>query len=157
MRLAPAILVLTLALGAGCGGGSEETLPEPAPSAEPESTAEPAPAPAPGPMAEPEPMAEPASGEPDVAAGAQLYATYCASCHGAEGHGDGPVSAGLNPKPARHDDAEYMSTLSDEHIFTVIKEGGPAVGKSPLMAPWGGTLSDDQIHDLVAFVRTLAE
>jgi len=39
----------------------------------------------------------------------------------------------------------------------VIKTGGPSVGKSPLMAPWGGTLSDAQIHDVVAFVRTLAE
>jgi mono/diheme cytochrome c family protein len=30
------------------------------------------------------------------------------------------------------------------------------VGKSPLMAPWGGTLSDAQIRDVVAFVRTLS-
>ena len=51
---------------------------------------------------------------------------------------------------------EKMNALSDEHIFKVIKEGGASVGKSPLMAPWGGTLNDAQIHDVVAFVRTLA-
>jgi mono/diheme cytochrome c family protein len=49
-----------------------------------------------------------------------------------------------------------MGKLSDEHLFRVIKEGGAAVGKSPLMAPWGGTLGDPQIHDLVAFVRSLS-
>ena len=31
------------------------------------------------------------------------------------------------------------------------------MGKSPLMAPWGGSLSDAQIRDVVAYVRTLAE
>jgi mono/diheme cytochrome c family protein len=50
-----------------------------------------------------------------------------------------------------------MNALSNEHLFKVIKEGGPAVGKSPLMAPWGGTLSDEQIWDVVAFVRSLAQ
>jgi mono/diheme cytochrome c family protein len=67
------------------------------------------------------------------------------------------VAAGLDPKPARHTDGSYMNALSDEHLFRVIKEGGAAVGKSPLMAPWGGTLSDAQVHDLVAFTRSLAD
>lgn len=146
MRLAPGILVLSLALALGCGGSSDEAAaPEPAPAAKPD------PAPA------PEPTPAPAAAAPDAAKGAPLYATYCSSCHGATGAGDGPVSAGLNPKPAAHTDAAYMGALSDEHIFKVTKEGGPSVGKSPLMAPWGGTLSDAQIHDLVAFVRTLAQ
>jgi cytochrome c oxidase cbb3-type subunit 3 len=67
------------------------------------------------------------------------------------------VAAGLDPKPAKHSDGRYMNALSDAHLFRVIQEGGPAVGKSPLMAPWGGTLGDQQIHDLVAFVRSLAD
>jgi mono/diheme cytochrome c family protein len=156
MRLVHLPIVLALALApvafgaAGCGGGGEETA---APAEMP------APAPEPAPTPEPAPAPEPAAtaGGTDVAAGAALYATYCASCHGPKGDGDGPVSAGLNPKPAKHSDAAYMDTLSDEHLFKVIKEGGPAVGKSPLMAPWGGTLSDAQIHDVVAFVRTLSK
>jgi mono/diheme cytochrome c family protein len=148
------ILGLALALSSACGGGSEQ-----APAPEPEAAApvEPEPEPAALP-AEPaaEPAAEAAAGPGDAAAGAPLYATYCASCHGPKGDGDGPVSAGLNPKPAKHSDAAYMTALSDEHLFKVVKEGGASVGKSPLMAPWGGTLSDAQIRDVVAFVRTLA-
>ena len=49
-----------------------------------------------------------------------------------------------------------MNPLTDEFLFKVIKEGGASVGKSPLMAPWGGSLSDAQIVDVVAYVRTLA-
>jgi mono/diheme cytochrome c family protein len=50
-----------------------------------------------------------------------------------------------------------MNALSNEYLFRVIKEGGAAVGKSPLMMPWGGALSDAQIWDVVAHVRTLAQ
>lgn len=72
------------------------------------------------------------------------------------GDGDGPMSALLDPKPARHSDAAAMSALSDETLFRVIKDGGPAVGKSPQMAAWGDRLSDETIRDLVAYVRSLA-
>lgn len=93
----------------------------------------------------------------DPQAGAAHYASLCASCHGARGDGQGPAAAGLNPKPARHDDGAVMNDLTNEYLFTIIQEGGPAVGKSPLMAAWGGTLSSEQIWDVVAFVRSLAE
>jgi mono/diheme cytochrome c family protein len=91
--------------------------------------------------------------EPD---GAGLYALYCASCHGAGGDGDGPVARALDPQPARHSDGTTMNELSDDYLFRVIAEGGAAVGKSPLMAPWAGTLDEAQIRALVAFIRTLA-
>ena len=92
----------------------------------------------------------------DADRGAGSYATYCASCHGPRGNADGPAAASLNPPPARHSDAAYMDALSDEYLFRVIQEGGAAVGKSPLMAPWSGVLSDHQIRDVVAFIRELA-
>jgi mono/diheme cytochrome c family protein len=107
--------------------------------------------------AEPAPAVAPAAVAPDAKRGEQLYATYCASCHGPRGAGDGPAGAALEPKPAKHSDGAYMNALTNQHLFKVVKEGGPAVGKSPLMAPWGGTLSDAQIWDVVAFVRSLAE
>ena len=131
-----------------------------------------APAPAPNEPAPPEPSAPAPAATPnpafrapegdggatvDTTRGAPLYATYCASCHGAGGEGDGPFAAALDPQPAKHTDDAYMATLSDEHLFSVIKLGGPAVGKSPLMAPCGGTLSDAQIRDVVAFVRSLSQ
>ena len=95
------------------------------------------------------------SGDPQQ--GDVLYVQYCSSCHGTRGAADGPVGQALVPKPARHNDGDYMNPLSNEHLFKVIKQGGMAVGKSPLMASWGPTLKDQQIWDLVAFIRTLAD
>ncbi len=88
-------------------------------------------------------------------AGQSSYETYCATCHGKTGKGDGPSAASLTPKPANHTDKKLMSTLSNEEIFKTIKEGGASVGKSPLMPAWGASLNDGQIHDLVAFIRHL--
>jgi len=48
-----------------------------------------------------------------------------------------------------------MGTLTDDYLFKVIKEGGIAVGKSPMMAAWGVSLSDEDIREVVAFIRTL--
>ena len=93
----------------------------------------------------------------DAEAGAEIYATNCATCHGSEGGGDGPLSAALDPRPAAHDDGSYMNGLSDEYLAQVIREGGAAVGKSALMAPWRGMLSDQDIADVIAFIRTLAD
>jgi mono/diheme cytochrome c family protein len=147
-----------LVVAVACGSQEERTAaPEPAPAPAPPAAAEAPPA-QPAPTApEPAAPAEAASVTPDAAKGEQLYVTYCSSCHGARGAGDGPVAAGLDPKPAKHNDGAYMNALKNEHLFKITKEGGPAVGKSPMMAPWGGTLSDEQIWDVVAFVRSLAQ
>lgn len=91
----------------------------------------------------------------DVEEGKKVYMQFCSSCHGQSGKGDGPAAAALNPKPRDHTDREYMSKLSDEQLFKVIKEGGASIGKSPLMPPWGPSLKDDQIKDVIAYVRTL--
>jgi mono/diheme cytochrome c family protein len=111
---------------------------------------------APAPAAEASPTAG-ASGGADPARGAAQYQLLCASWHGPRGAGDGPAGQSLEPRPARHDDGAYMNALSNQQLFRVIKEGGAAVGKSPLMAPWGGALSDAQIQDVVAHLRTLAD
>ena len=42
----------------------------------------------------------PARGDPTTASGAEIYQRYCASCHGADGRGDGPAAATLDPLPS---------------------------------------------------------
>jgi mono/diheme cytochrome c family protein len=93
----------------------------------------------------------------DVSAGAQLYSVNCASCHGPRGGGDGPIAANMNPKPAAHSNGGYMNALSNEHLYKVIHGGGMAVGKSALMTAWGSVLSKEQIQDVMAFTRSLAD
>jgi protein SCO1/2 len=94
--------------------------------------------------------------KPATGGGATDYGLFCSSCHGGAGHGDGPLATTLDPRPAKHSDGDYMNGLSDDYLFRVIAEGGTAVGKSPLMAAWGGTLSEARIRDLVVFIRSLA-
>jgi mono/diheme cytochrome c family protein len=89
----------------------------------------------------------------DPAKGKAIFMDKCSPCHGPEGKGDGPAGAAFNPKPRNLTDANYMSTLSDEHLFKVISEGGAAVGRSPLMPAWGGTLSKDDIGNVIAHIR----
>ena len=100
--------------------------------------------------------AAPATSPAPVQADA-LYKQYCASCHGPDGKGNGPAAAALPVKPADHTNPVVMGKISDAELFKAIKEGGQAVGKSPAMPPWGGTLKDEQIRALVAHVRSLAK
>jgi uncharacterized membrane protein len=61
------------------------------------------------------------------------YASRCASCHGAQGRGDGAAAQALNPKPRNFSDATWQAQTTDAAIAKVIGEGGAAVGKSALM------------------------
>lgn len=89
----------------------------------------------------------------DAAKGKEIFTNTCASCHGPEGKGDGVAAAALDPKPRDLSDAAYVSTLSNEHIYKVIDEGGASVGLSPMMAAWGGVLSEQDIYDVIAYIR----
>ena len=62
----------------------------------------------------------------NIEKGKLLYQTNCSPCHGATGHGDGPAAAALNPKPRNHSDSTYMNKLTNEHLITLLKNGGAA-------------------------------
>ena len=96
-----------------------------------------------------------ATAQGNVDAGQQLYQQRCAPCHGPDGKASTPTAQALNPKPRDHTDGVYMNQLSDEQLFKVVKQGGTAVGKSPIMPPQAD-LSDKQVQDIIVFVRSLA-
>jgi len=96
-----------------------------------------------------------AQGSP--AKGKEIYTKQCAGCHGPAGKGDGPAAAALNPKPADFTNKAYMTALKDQFLFDLIKKGGAATGKSPLMTPFGSKLKDGEIQDVIAYVRSLAK
>jgi len=104
------------------------------------------------------PLAAPSRTDTAVAVkrGEQVYARYCAACHGAGGKGDGAAGASLPVKPADLTDGRIMNPLPDHFLATIISEGGQAVGLSPLMPGWKPFLSSTQIHDVIAYIRTLA-
>jgi len=82
--------------------------------------------------------------------GAKIYAERCALCHGPNGKGDGPASAGLDPKPRNHTDGAYMNKLTSEEISNVIHNGKGA------MPAWKEVLTDEEIAAVIKHVRSLA-
>lgn len=112
--------------------------------------------------AETEASAEPTAWslpEPDLGynarQGRQLFAHYCATCHGAEGRGDGFNAYSLDPKPRDLGDPAFQARTSDADLAAVIRSGGAAAGLSSAMPPWGRTLNEREIRNLAVFLRTL--
>jgi mono/diheme cytochrome c family protein len=83
--------------------------------------------------------------------GAGIFRKYCTLCHGEKGDGKGPAAHLHHPSPANL----RMSRRSDEYKKKIIREGGAAVGRSRSMPPWRAELSDQDILDLVAYLRSL--
>lgn len=92
----------------------------------------------------------------DQAEGKKLYATYCSSCHGENGKGDGPASKAFAVHPGDHTNGAIMNKDSDEFLSEIISKGGGAVGKSTFMPAWGNTLNEKQISALIAYIRSIA-
>ena len=93
----------------------------------------------------------------DLSKAHENYKSYCVKCHGEEGKGNGPGAAMLNPKPRDFADCANMGKRTDDELFKVISEGGESIGMSADMQPWGGTLNDEDIHQLVKFVRSFCK
>jgi mono/diheme cytochrome c family protein len=90
----------------------------------------------------------------DIKKGEEKFKQLCASCHGDKGKGDGPAGKALNPPPRNFTDPKWQKSVDDARIRKVIKEGGASVGLSPLMAPFGSVLSEADLDNLVAFIRS---
>lgn len=95
----------------------------------------------------------------DVAKGHKLNVEHCEKCHGKTGKGDGSmlkrIKADVTPvdwtnKPA-------MAKWSDADMTKIIKQGGGKAGKSKVMPSYGEKLSDADVANLVAYIRSLAK
>lgn len=87
----------------------------------------------------------------------KLYNTYCVQCHGVNRDGNGINSASMAVKPRDHTDTKSMGDTPDETLFKAIKGGGLAVSKSILMPKWEGVLTDDDIKELVSYLRVVSK
>lgn len=89
--------------------------------------------------------------------GKASYQHYCATCHGETGGGDGFNAFNVDPQPRNHSDPAFQKARTDAELADAIRRGGAGVGLSPLMPPWGKTLTEDQISEVVAYIRTLKQ
>ncbi len=124
------VLVLSALVRAACGGSSNAV-----------ATLAPVPADYAG-------MTNPL-GADAAAAGAEVFKTNCESCHGPLGKGDGPAGAALDPTPK--DLSVLQVSAGDDFLYWRINTGKEGTG----MVAWKGTLTDEQIWQVVSFIRTL--
>jgi mono/diheme cytochrome c family protein len=82
-------------------------------------------------------------------AGADIFRNNCETCHGQRGHGDGPAGSALVPAPKNL--ALLQTMASDDYLFWRINTGKDGTA----MIAWKGVLTDEQIWQVIAFIRTL--
>jgi len=94
----------------------------------------------------------------DAKKGKRIYNQYCVPCHGQYGNGDGTraYSEAFDPMPRNHTNGEYMNKRAQQELFEVIKNGGFSKNFSHIMPPWKTILKDDEVTDVLEYVRTLA-
>ena len=85
-----------------------------------------------------------------IARGKSIFDHDCVICHGPGGHGDGVAAASL---PARPKD---LTKLAPPPIFPDGVIAYRIINGKNLMPAWRGTLSDNDVWDLINFIRSLA-
>lgn len=90
----------------------------------------------------------------DAGRGKPIYEEQCAKCHGVDGDGKGRAGRSLEHMPTSFTNKSKLP--SDDDLFKAIRGGGKAVGKSGDMEAYP-KFSDQEVADLVAYVRTLSK
>ena len=105
------------------------------------------------------------------ASGSEMYAVYCAVCHGATGQGNGPAAPVFKKPPtnlamlAKDNNGKYPA----QHVYTVLRFGTPVPAHGNIQMPVWNTLlrslnstaeSDDsatrlRIDNLVEYIQSL--
>ena len=88
---------------------------------------------------------------PDLARGAALYASSCASCHGSKGEGPSGAFAQLDPPPIAFTDRARASERSPFGLYQVISQGLEGTAMQSF-----GSLSDDDRWALGFYTGSLA-
>ena len=87
--------------------------------------------------------------------GKQLHIKNCADCHGVDGKAN-VVVMHMDETPKDQSDPTYMKNLPDPFLYIAICKGGEGIGKSYVMSPWGDFFTDQEIKDLIAWIRTFS-
>jgi mono/diheme cytochrome c family protein len=102
----------------------------------------------------------------DLTTGRNVYNEICFACHGGKGDGKGPSWMNTKPSPQIFINSVYMSRLTDEYMFNVVKYGKLRVLKREIpdkkfeslaMPAFGQVLEDKQIRELIKYERAFSQ
>jgi mono/diheme cytochrome c family protein len=90
--------------------------------------------------------------------GGQLNVQYCIRCHDPESTPQRVSNMdNLAVKPHPFTEGDTLNKMSDADLMAIISHGGAALNKSPLMPPWGYTLSKSETAALISYIRAVAD
>ena len=144
LLLAATLCATLAALAAGCGDGGKTGGGNKA--AKEDKIQRPAPPPEYAGKTNPTPDA--------VEEGKKIFANHCVTCHGPNGDGDSPTGKALTPPASDLTDAKIQDAVKDDYMYWHIAEGGKALGHSG-MTPFKDTLKEDQIWQVIAYIRSI--
>lgn len=106
----------------------------------------------------PAPQVSPAEGK-------EMYASYCAPCHGRNGKGDGPAAVALTPKPtdltllAKTHHGEYPAKTFADKVNGNEMAAAHGNNEMPVWGPILRRLGNDtlRVYNLKAYVDSLQE
>jgi high-affinity iron transporter len=91
--------------------------------------------------------------EPSLAAGARIFASRCAQCHGSAGHGDGPAAVGLTPPPADLTLPAGTAPIAPLDYYRRLTYGVPGTA----MPAFESVLAREDRWDAIAYVLSLSD
>jgi mono/diheme cytochrome c family protein len=86
--------------------------------------------------------------------GRELFGAECSFCHGNNGRGDAPLGMTMYPAAANLTESRTQ-TKSDGQLFWLIAHGVNLTGMPAFGQKYGGPHNDEELWNLVAFVRSL--
>lgn len=90
--------------------------------------------------------------------GYQVQRTYCSRCHNPESTPEQVSNHdNLAVPPHSFDQGDTYNRLSDADLTAIIGYGGPAMNLSPLMPPYGTTLTKAEMQAVIAYIRLVSD
>lgn len=100
--------------------------------------------------------AEPTYSAEQVSQGGEFFSSVCSACHGPDGKGMPNLGKDLTT-------SQFVKDSTDAELLTLLKEGRPSGHELNTtgvdMPPRGGnpSLTDDDLGDIIAYVRSIQE
>jgi mono/diheme cytochrome c family protein len=97
-------------------------------------------------------------GQGDAVAGAALYVRDgCINCHGPNGLGGVPNPLSEDKAIPPLSGADFRSEFNTDAKIKEVIRSGSVIGRAPIvsMPHWGGILTEEQLRQLVAYIKTL--
>jgi len=92
----------------------------------------------------------------EQAQGKRIFYQQCVWCH-ADSTPAGPSNrSNVSPDPPLMNDGTILNAESDASLHKIIAAGGGSVGKSVMMPPYGLSLSETEIDEVIAYMRAIA-